>query len=370
MAISSAMRAALRALSYPEPDIRRTYRLERRVKTLTGRVGHPSEECRKINSAVCDDGQLIPVRIYFPPNQAEALVHSGPVLLFFHGGGWVMGSVESYDTVCSRLAGLTGLIVVSAEYRLAPEFPYPAAVNDCFRVFQALSCERLLAGIRAQDIVLIGDSAGGNLAAAVSLMARDQLELLPAGQILIYPALWNDYGPDSPYPSVKENGTDYLLTARRMCEFIEMYQGGPEAPVPEEPYFAPLKAGDLSHQPPTLIITAQYCPLRDEGEDYGEKLEKAGCPVRVCRIPDALHNFFVLPERFPAVRQTNEEICRFLSERFPQWEKPQPSEPVPEKSKRTLPKKLRSRRQPTSASRMIGKSVSQKSIDTPDSERS
>lgn len=319
MAISNAMRAALRALSYPSADIRRTYPLERRAKALAGKV-HPSSEnaCRQIDGSVDLGTHSVPVRTYFPPGQTNTLVHSDPVLLFFHGGGWVMGSIESYDQVCDRLARLTGMIVVSAEYRLAPEFPYPAAAEDCFGVFQALSKGHPLPGISAEQIVLIGDSAGGNLAAAVSLMARDRMELLPAGQILIYPALWNDYGPETPYPSVRENGTDYLLTAKRLREFIEMYRGGEQNPTPHSPYFAPLTAEDFSHQPPTLIITAEYCPLRDEGEDYGKKLEKAGVNVHVCRIPDALHNFFMLPERFSAVRHTYAEIRQFLTTFFPE----------------------------------------------------
>lgn len=333
MPISNAMRAALRALSYPGADIRRTYPLERRVKVLVGKVRPPeADSCLRIDSCLCQESHIIPLRLYFPSGSREILIHEKPVLLFFHGGGWVMGCIESYDQVCARLARLTGLIVVSTEYRLAPEFPFPAAVQDCFAVAQALGQGRILPGVSPEQMVLIGDSAGGNLTAAVSLMARDRMELLPAGQILIYPALCNDYGPDSPYPSVQENGTDYLLTAKRLTEFVEMYRGEERCPLPSW-YFAPLTAGDFSHQPPTLIITAQYCPLRDEGEAYGKKLQEASTTVRVCRIPDALHNFFVLPDHFAAVRQTHEEIQQFLAGLFPDQQFPQLPWNIPAKTR-------------------------------------
>ena len=343
MPISNAMRAALRALSYPEPDIRKTYPLERRVKLLASKMGTLQPNgCYSIDSAFCHSHHTIPLRIYFPANSKEEVVHQNPVLLFFHGGGWVMGCIESYDSVCRRLARLTGLIVVSTQYRLAPEHPYPAAVEDCFSVAQALSEGRILPGVGPEQVTLIGDSAGGNLAAAVSLMARDRLELFPAAQILIYPALYNQYGPDSPYPSVQENGTDYLLTAKRLSEFVQLYQGENKTAA-SQCYFAPLLAKDLSRQPPTLIITAEYCPLRDEGEDYGKKLQKAGVSATVCRIPDALHNFFMLTENFGAVRRTHEQIQRFLGQIYPQqqypalpWEIPQAAETPASPQNRTV----------------------------------
>lgn len=311
MPISKAMQAALHALSYPEPDIRRTYRLEREVKRLGGRLAPPAGYMvHTVDSCFCFSAHTVPMRVYIPEN----ILENSPVLLFFHGGGWVMGCVESYDSVCRRLAHFTGCTVVSVEYRLAPENPFPAGLEDCYAVTEALFDGCILPDIGTRPIILVGDSAGGNLAAAVSLMARDQKKNFPDGQILIYPALYYDYGEGNPYSSVRDNGEDYLLTARRMQEFIEMYKG--ESTAGPSPYFAPLLAGDFSGQPPTLLITAEYCPLRDEGEDYADKLGSAGVVVRLCRVPDALHNFFCLSEKFPAVRQSFEEICAFLTENF------------------------------------------------------
>ena len=160
---------------------------------------------------------------------------------------------------------------------------------------------------------MIGDSAGGNLAAAVSLMARDRGEFLPSCQILIYPATGNDHSEHSPFPSVRENGTDYLLTTKRVRDYMELYRSS-EADL-ENPYYAPLVAKDLSNQPDTLIITAEYCPLRDEGEAYGKALELAGNRVKVFRMPDALHGYFSLPVRFSQVKKTYGLINDFLRER-------------------------------------------------------
>lgn len=308
MAISKAMHAALRAISYPEPDIRRTYRMEREVKRIGGRLmPSPGYAVQVLDSSYCSGDRMISLRIYTPP---QVLPHS-PVLLFFHGGGWVMGCIESYDHVCRRLSLFTGCTVISVEYRLAPEFPYPAGLEDCYLTAQALWEGRILPRGEEQPVILMGDSAGGNLAAAVSLLARDQGKSFPDGQILIYPALFYDYGEKNPYPSVKENGTDYLLTAKRMQEFIEMYQGSTQR---AGPYFAPLLAEDFSRQPPSLVITAEYCPLRDEGEDYADRLGMAGASVRLYRMPDALHNFFCLSEKFTAVQMCYEEIVLFLEE--------------------------------------------------------
>jgi acetyl esterase/lipase len=323
MAISKAMQTALRALSYPELDIRRTYRLEREVKRIGGKlaptVGH---SIHTVDTCFCFSSHIVPLRIYHP---SENIPTVSPILLFIHGGGWVMGCIDSYDSVCRRLACFTGCTVISVEYRLAPENPYPAGLEDCYLVTKSLLEGRIFSGSRKRPVILIGDSAGGNLAAAVSLLARDQGEPFPAGQVLIYPALFYDYSSKNPYPSVRDNGSDYLLTAKRMQEFIEMYQGDKTE---FSPYFSPLLAEDFSNQPPTLIITAEFCPLRDEGEDYADKLGAAGATVKLCRVPDALHNFFCLSEKFPAVQLCYEEICTFLTENFhvscpePDWRLP------------------------------------------------
>ena len=160
------------------------------------------------------------------------------------------------------------------------------------------------------QITIIGDSAGGNLAAAVCLKARDTGEFIPKKQILIYPALNNCYTEGSPYKSVQENGEGYLLTAVKMEDYLKLYESSPEDR--QNPYFAPILEKDLSHMPETLILTAEFDPLRDEGEEYGKRLKEAGNYVEIHRIPDALHGYFALGIKFLHVQESFEIMNKFL----------------------------------------------------------
>ncbi len=307
MAINKMMRAALAVLSYPEVDVSKTYQLERELEKVTAaRLKKPALYRIWEHRVPCGDHE-IPVRIFMPPEK-----ESGRVLIFFHGGGWVTGSIDSYDAVCADMASQTGRIVVAVDYLLAPEHRFPAGLEDCYAVTREIFLNDCLFDTKPSEIVLIGDSAGGNLAAAVSLMARDRGEFLPARQILIYPATGNDHSENSSFPSIHENGTGYLLTARRVNDFMALYRSS-DADL-ENPYFAPLLAEDLSNQPDTLIITAEYCPLRDEGEAYGRKLQMAGNYVEIFRMPDALHGYFRLPVWFEQVRKTYAVINKFLKD--------------------------------------------------------
>ncbi|HWQ79349.1 MAG TPA: alpha/beta hydrolase [Anaerovoracaceae bacterium] len=307
MAINKAMRAALKIITALEVDVEKSYKLERQIELLTaGLRGKPADYQMWDQKIVCGDHD-VPVRIFRPPGTGPT-----PVLLFFHGGGWVTGGIEQYTRVCARLAKATGHTLASVDYRLAPEYRFPAAPEDCYAVAREFFLGHVL-NVRQENITLIGDSAGGNLAAAVSLMARDRGEFLPRRQILLYPAVFNDHSDTSPFPSVKENGTEYLLTSKRIQGFMELYISSEDDYY--NPYFAPLLAGDLSRQPRTLIISAEYCPLRDEGEYYGKKLRDAGNDVEIYRMKDALHAFLMLPPRFIHVKRAYQVINRFLAGR-------------------------------------------------------
>ncbi len=303
MPINKAIQAALSFL--PEFDIKKTYPMERKFQRLAARRAMDPSLYRVWEHEVPSGGHLVPVRIFTPDQKRRQ-----SVLLFFHGGGWVTGTIDSYDGICGDMAARTGCVVASVDYRLAPEHRFPTAPEDCYAVAEELFRNSSLLNTRPEDIVLIGDSAGGSLAAAVSLMARDRGEFLPKRQILIYPAAAGDHSENSPYPSVHENGTGYLLTSKRIDDFMELYRAS-EADL-RNPYFAPLCAGDFRDQPDTLLITAEYCPLRDEGEAYGEKLREAGSYVEIHRMPGTLHGYFSLPLWFKAVKETYTIIDRFL----------------------------------------------------------
>ena len=303
MAINPIMRAALAALSYPDIDIKKVYKLDRSLRAATGRPLNPFY--KPWDHVVRCGEHEVPVRIFTPEGEG-----GHELLLFFHGGGWVTGNIDSYDRVCDNMARVTGCTVVSADYRLAPEYPFPAAPEDCYAVARELYTDASLFDLGPEQITLIGDSAGANLAAAVSLMARDRGEFDVPRQILIYPATYNDHSDASPFPSVRENGNGYLLTSKRVCDYMALYLG--ESGGWESPYFAPLLAPDLSRQPKTLILTAQYDPLRDEGEAYGDALTIAGNEVEMHRVSGALHGFFSLPPGFQHVKRAYFYINRFL----------------------------------------------------------
>ena len=257
----------------------------------------------------------VPVRLFFSDEEMKnayenKILVNPDVLLFFHGGGWVTESIDTYERICARLAGETGHLVAAVEYRLAPEHKFPAGLEDCYAAAKRLFTDYRELRLDPERITLIGDSAGGNLAAAVSLLARDRGDFFPKRQILMYPATYNDYSEASPFPSVKENGSDYLLTAGKMQDYIHLY-AGKEADF-QNPYFAPYLEENLEDQPDTLILTAEFDPLRDEGEAYGNRLEEAGNQVEMHRIEDALHGYFALGVRHQAVRESLEYIKVFL----------------------------------------------------------
>ena len=233
-----------------------------------------------------------------------------PVFLFFHGGGWVTDCIDNYERICARLASATEHIVVSVEYRLAPEHPFPTGFMDCYAVAKAIYTNRFILNVNPKRITLIGDSAGGNLVAAVSLKARDDGIFKPQRQILIYPAVNNDYSENSPYLSVRRYGTEYLLTAGKMRDYINFYASAEEDK--RSKYLAPLMETDYSNQPDTLILTAECDPLRDEGEEYGRRLKEAGNQVEIHRIQDALHGFFALGVKYYHVQESFAIINRFL----------------------------------------------------------
>lgn len=224
----------------------------------------------------------IPVRLYRP--QAEGVL---PGLLFLHGGGWVMGTIEQYEHFARELALKSGCAVLSVEYRLAPEHPYPAAIDDCYAVLEWLTKSAGQLGIDPLRLAIAGDSAGGNLAAAVALLARDRRGPVLRHQLLIYPVT------NRTCDTVSYHQNDrYLLTPDMMRWFWRQYLGDRGAD--ETPLAAPAEFSDLAGLPPATVITAEYDPLRDEGEDYALALTRAGVATEFVRAPGMIHGFMVM----------------------------------------------------------------------------
>ena len=302
MAINHSMKKILKALSFDGIEVEAARHLASLKAIDPMKIFH-----KTIDYKIYNGDYEVPVRIYLP---REKVTEDLPVFLFFHGGGWVTDCIDNYERICARLADATGQYVVAVEYRLAPEDKFPAGLEDCYAVAKAVYSGDFMLNIRPENITLIGDSAGGNLCAALSLMARDRGEFMPKRQILIYPATYNDYTETSPFASVKENGTDYLLTAGKMQDYIDLYARNEEDK--KNPYFAPYIAEDLTNQPDTLILTCEFDPLRDEGEAYGERLKEAGNHVEIHRIKDALHGYFALGIKQLHVQESFTYINEFL----------------------------------------------------------
>ncbi|MCP3982870.1 MAG: alpha/beta hydrolase [bacterium] len=226
------------------------------------------------------DGEL-PVRIYRPRTDVRL-----PTLAFFHGGGWVIGSLDTHDATCRELATRVGCAVVSIGYRLAPENPYPAAAEDCYAATAWLAEHGVEFGVDGGRLAVGGDSAGGNLAAVVAQMARERGGPELAFQLLIYPVTDADFER----ASYLDNAEGFLLEAASMQWFWDLYV--PDPAQRAEPYCAPLRAADLAGLPPALVITAEFDPLRDEGEAYARRLEEEGVPVTSTRYAGMIHGFF------------------------------------------------------------------------------
>lgn len=227
------------------------------------------------------DADGVPVRIY------RASEEQAPCIVFFHGGGWVIGDLDTHDSICRQLANETGYTVVAVHYRLAPEHPFPAAIDDCYAALRWVQNNADKLNIKGDRIAVAGDSAGGNLAATVSIRARDEGTHGISFQLLIYPV--TDFSFET--GSYSENADGYLLTMEGMRWFWNHYIGHDES-LGNHPLASPLQADDLSNLPPALIITAEFDPLRDEGEAYGERLKEAGVKTEVQRYDGLIHGFF------------------------------------------------------------------------------
>lgn len=219
-------------------------------------------------------------RIY--RNEAAA---PAPIVLYLHGGGWVVGGLEMNDSLCRRLVSLSGAVVVSLDYRLAPEHPYPAALDDCVDALAWVRENAPTLGGDQDSVSVAGTSAGGNLAAGLALLVRDRGLPPLAAQVLLYPVL--DHRMDT--YSYAAYGANYYLEAHQMRWYWRQYVGADLADVPG--YAAPATVADLRRLAPALIVSAEYDPLRDEAEDYGSRLAAAGVPTRMIRVDGQLHGF-------------------------------------------------------------------------------
>ncbi len=254
------------------------------------------------NIPIPGPGGDIPLRIYTPSGNGPF-----PLVVYFHGGGWVLFGLDSYDSICTHLCKEAHCIVVSVAYRLAPENKFPAAVDDCLSATEwVFKNAASLHGDPAR-VVVAGDSAGGNLAAVTALQLKDKNGPELAGQVMIYPAT-DYYWPEK--RSYRELGDDYILTRKEMIWFWSQYLADPADAV--NPYVAPLKVSSCKGLPPALILVSAYDLLLDEGIAYGEKLRNDGVPVKISVYKDMMHGFLSYLGILKQAKTAIEEISSWI----------------------------------------------------------
>ena len=260
----------------------------RSISAVMGAMDQPPEVAAVEDRVIPGPDGDLPVRIYTPDAPAPR-----PVIAFFHGGGFVICSIDTHDGLARRLANAIGAVVVSVEYRLAPEVRCPDSAEDCYAATLWTHEHAAELGTDPGRLIVAGDSAGGNLAAVVALMASERSTPPIAGQVLVYPVI--DAACDA--PSYTENGAGYFLEASGMRWFWDHYLG-PDGDGTHH-HASPIRASDLSGLPPAVVITAEFDPLRDEGEAYADALEAAGVPVVARRYDGMIHGFVSMPMVFP-----------------------------------------------------------------------
>jgi acetyl esterase/lipase len=265
--------------SMEPPEARRT-----RNPTLQ-RLNGPPETIAKVEDLnIPGPGGDLPIRIYTPEGKGPF-----PVLVFFHGGGYVIGNLDTHDSPCRVLANKTSCIVASVDYRLAPEHKFPAAVDDAYAASCWVADNAGFIGADSNRIAVAGDSAGGNLAAVVCMMAQTKGHPDLKYQILIYP-ITDLSNVDT--ESYHKHAVGYMLTREGMIYYRDHYLGSTDDS--KNPYASPLLADNVSGLPPALIIAAEFDVLKDEGKAYADRLEKAGVPVKYSLYNDMIHAFFNL----------------------------------------------------------------------------
>lgn len=276
------------------------------VRASQALFGEESPPCQVRDSACVGQEGAVPLRIYRPEHVAE---HAAlPALLFIHGGGWVLGDLDYGDWFCASLAGRLGIVVVSAGYRLAPEHPFPAGLEDCLAALDHIAAQADALAIDADRIAICGDSAGGNLAATCAIHARDRGQTLRS-QILIYPV--TDLAAEA--PSYDRNAAGFGLTRDALRWFRGLYLRDAD---PADWRASPLRAERLGGVAPALVLTAGLDPLSDEGDAYAERLADEGVPVRHLHYPGQIHNFLMWAKAIGAAEDAMARIMEELRARL------------------------------------------------------
>ncbi|PPK68354.1 alpha/beta hydrolase [Actinokineospora auranticolor] len=303
---SRARRAERRATPLYELTLERARAED--LASIRDAAGDPEPVASVADLDIPGPASALTLRIYRCARAVRAGTPS-PVLVYFFGGGWTLGTIDTADAICRRLTNAAGCTTVSVGYRLAPEHKFPAAVHDCHAAVRWVAAHAAELGVDPDRIAVGGDSAGGNLAAAVALAAREDGPLL-VHQLLVYPN--TDHGSDT--ESLRESTDRYLFNLHSVAWYWDNYLADPADGA--NPLASPLRAADHSGLPPATVITAEYDPLRDEGELYAKRLADAGVPTELTRFPGMAHGFFAMFGELPAAAEAVEIAAARLRAAF------------------------------------------------------
>lgn len=308
MSLDPAARAFLDGLATMMPDVGTMSAVDTRAKIaeVGAMLASPALVTETRDESVEVDSGRITVRTY-RPNVDPPL----PAVVYFHGGGWVLGRLEDYDAALDTLALQTGCLIASVDYRMAPEWKFPVPVEDCYTATRWVADHASELAVDPARIAVAGDSSGGNLAAAVALMCRDRGGPGLALQVLVYPVAQCHLDPDSYVQGVDTPP----LTARGMAWYTEQYLES--ADQADDPYASPLAAHDLSRLPPTLLVTAEFDPLRDDCLEYGRRLREVDVPLTATHYSDMFHGFYSFRGFIRQGDQAFEEVASALRHRLP-----------------------------------------------------
>src|SRR6266403_5806048 len=281
--------------------------LRQQLRVMVTLMDEPAPELARVEDIrIPGPAGEIPARVY----SSSAAKTPQPAVAYFHGGGWVQGDLETHHGLCARLAKHAGVLVVAVDYRLAPEYKFPAAVEDCLAAYRWLRTRGRDVGADPARVAVAGDSAGGNLSAVVSQLAAAGGTPVPTCQVLIYPAV--DFALET--ASHRELADGHVIPRDRSVWYGEQYLKS-EADKADL-RASPMRASSLAGQPPALIVTAGFDPLRDEGRAYGDRLREAGVDVVHREYPGQIHAFISLTKAIPQGMACTLEIAQYLRQRL------------------------------------------------------
>jgi len=304
--MKKVLKKVIQQISNQDINVKKNYKLLRFLQNVVNPNFLNKDNYRDI--VVSIGNRNIKCRVFEPKNNSKKL----KAIIFIHGGGWSTGSVSTYTKLCTELSRKTHRMIISIDYRLAPEYPYPAGFDDCYDVTKFIMNNLEKIGLTEDDICLLGDSAGGNLVASIVNKSKKTKDFVIKQQILLYPSLQMDYSYTTKYKSVIQNGKDYLLTRSQLQDYVDLYLI--DKGKINDIYVSPLNKKICFGYPKSLVITADNDPLRDEGRAYARKLKLFFNKVTYYNFKGAMHGFLSYPVGKKYKDEAIKKILKFLGD--------------------------------------------------------